>query len=174
MEDIVRRVGVSRGSLAVANVEALVRILDGFLQSTPDVESAAVVTQDGFPVVCALPDRLAERRLAAMSASIAALGERALGELRKGKPASIFAEGDQGHAAVVPAGRIALLVVTTFDTARIGLVLYEMKKAAQHVARVVDRDEISVSRPEPAELLDLTEEPTQRGQRPSGYERELS
>jgi predicted regulator of Ras-like GTPase activity (Roadblock/LC7/MglB family) len=173
MEDTVSGVAARRSGPAVANVRALARVLDAFLESTPDVESAAVVTQDGFPVVCALPDRLAERRLAAMSASIAALGDRALGELQKGKPASIFAEGEQGHAAVVPAGRVALLVVTTFDTARIGLVLYQMKKAARQVARIVD-DEISVSRAAPAELLDLTEEGTQRGQQPSDYEREPS
>jgi uncharacterized protein len=147
----------------MTKVDELVGLMDAFLQGTPDVESAAVVTHDGFPVVCALPDRLEERRLAAMSASIAALGERALGELRKGRPASIFAEGELGHAAVVPAGRTALLVVTTFETARIGLVLYEMKKAAAQVASVVDVDEVSVVRPAPAELLDLTEERSQRG-----------
>jgi uncharacterized protein len=147
----------------MTKVDELVGLMDAFLQATPDVESAAVVTHDGFPVVCALPDRLEERRLAAMSASIAALGERSLGELRKGRPASIFAEGELGHAAVVPAGRTALLVVTTFETARIGLVLYEMKKVAAQVASVVDVDEVSVVRPAPAELLDLTEERSQRG-----------
>ena len=146
----------------MTKIDDLVRLLDAFLQTTPDVESAAVVTQDGFPVVCALPEHLEERRMAAMSASIAALGERALSELRKGAPRSIFAEGAGGHAAVVTAGRNALLVVTTFDTARIGLVLYEMKKTALEVAKVVARDEISVVPSAPGELLDLTEERTHR------------
>jgi predicted regulator of Ras-like GTPase activity (Roadblock/LC7/MglB family) len=146
----------------MTKLDELVQLLNAFLHATPDVESAAVVTPDGFPVVCALPDHLEERRVAAMSASIAALGDRALAELRKGGPRSIFAEGARGHAAVVTAGNNALLVVTTFDTARIGLVLYEMKKTADEVSKVVARDEISVVRATPGELLDLTEERTHR------------
>jgi predicted regulator of Ras-like GTPase activity (Roadblock/LC7/MglB family) len=142
--------------------EQLVEVLDQFLSVTPGVEAAAVVSPDGWPIVCATPQWLDERRLAAMSGALIVLGERAVAELGKVGVDHVFVEGTHGHTALMPAGDDALLVATTYPGARVGLVLYELRRTALAVARIMDVDILGRSRkPEPPKVLDLTEsEPT--------------
>jgi uncharacterized protein len=142
----------------MARVDELVALLDEFLTVTPGVESAAVVSPDGWPIVCATPTWLDERRLAAVSSILAVLGERAVAELGKAGVDHVFVEGTHGHTALMPAGANALVVATTYPGARVGLVLYELRRTTMAVARIMDADILSVEQtrgPEP--LVDLTE-----------------
>ena len=139
-------------------VDELVGLLDEFLEATPGVESAAVVSPDGWPIVCATPQWLEERRLAAMSSALIVLGERAVAELGKAGVDHVFVEGTHGHTALMPAGGNALMVATTYPGARVGLVLYELRRTAMAVARIMDEDILSVAHPPlPPGVLDLTE-----------------
>jgi predicted regulator of Ras-like GTPase activity (Roadblock/LC7/MglB family) len=139
-------------------VDELVSLLDEFLTMTPGVEAAAVVSPDGWPIVCATPDWLDERRLAAMSSALVVLGERAVAELGKVGVDHVFVEGTHGHTALMPAGGSALMVATTYPGARVGLVLYELRRTAMAVARVMDVDALAVGRPRPpGSIVDLTE-----------------
>lgn len=139
-------------------IDELVRLLDEFLTMTPGVEAAAIVSPDGWPIVCATPQWLDERRLAAMSSALVVLGERAVAELGKVGVDHVFVEGTHGHTALMPAGAHALVVATTYPGARTGLVLYELRRTAMAVARTMDLDVLAVAPPPPAEsVVDLTE-----------------
>lgn len=122
----------------MSRVGRLVAVLEDFLDAAPSVESAAVTTPDGWPVVCALPEGFDESRLAAMSASVLVLAERITGELGKGDVNHAYVAGDDGQAVLMPAGADAMFVVTTYPTAKIGLVLFEMRRSARHIATIMD------------------------------------
>ena len=125
----------------MTKADQLSTALDDFLTISAEVEAAAVVSADGLPMASALPPHVEEDRLAAMSAALLTLGERAASELGKGDLAQVFIEGPKGHVVLMAAGRDCVLVCVTARGAKVGLVLYEMRRIAERVARVVDEDE---------------------------------
>src|SRR5690348_18498010 len=60
----------------------LEQAIHGLLAQTPEIEAAAVVSFDGLPMASALPQSMDEDRVAAMSAALLSLGERAAQGLR--------------------------------------------------------------------------------------------
>ena len=118
--------------------DLLAGALDELLDVSPDVEAAAVVSADGLPIASALPPYVEEDRLAAMSAALLTLGERAANGLGKGGLAQVFVEGEHGHVVLMSAGESAVLVAVTSKAAKIGLVLFEMRKYAAQIATHMD------------------------------------
>jgi uncharacterized protein len=124
----------------MTKADLLAQGLDEFLSVSPDVEAAAVVSADGLPMASALPPYVEEDRLAAMSAALLTLGERAATGLGKGQLAQVFVEAGEGYVVLMSAGRNAVLVAVTSGTAKIGLVLFEMRKAAARVAEIMNEE----------------------------------
>ncbi len=122
----------------MTKADLLAQALDDFLATSPEVEAAAVVSADGLPMASALPPHVQEDRLAAMSAALLTLGERAAQNLGKGELAQVFVEGSEGHVILMSAGLSAVLVAVTSKNAKAGLILFEMRRAAGQVQRVMD------------------------------------
>jgi hypothetical protein len=127
----------------VTKADQLSSALDDFLTISADVEAAAVVSADGLPMASALPPHVEEDRLAAMSAALLTLGERAASELGKGELAQVFIEGPKGHVILMAAGRDCVLVCVTARGAKVGLVLFEMRRIAERVTRMMEETEVS-------------------------------
>jgi uncharacterized protein len=89
----------------------------------------------------ALPPYVEEDRLAAMSAALLTLGERAASGLGKGELAQVFVEAAQGYVVLMAAGPNAVLVAVTSGSAKVGLVLFEMRKSAARVAEIMEEQE---------------------------------
>lgn len=121
----------------MSKADKLAQALDSFLEASPEVEAAAVVSADGLPMASALPPHVEEDRLAAMSAALLTLGDRAAAGLGKGSLAQVFVEGEDGHVILMSAGSDAVLVGVVSKGAKIGLVLFEMRRAADRVAGVM-------------------------------------
>ncbi|MGH2775777.1 MAG: roadblock/LC7 domain-containing protein [Actinomycetota bacterium] len=122
----------------MSKAEQLAAVLDEFLSVSLDVEAAAVVSSDGLPMASALPPDVQEDRLAAMSAALLSLGERAANGLDKGDLAQVYVEGSAGNVVLMAAGRHAVLVAMTAKHAKAGLVLYEMRSSARRVEQVLE------------------------------------
>ena len=135
----------------MTKADLLATALDDFLATSPEVEAAAVVSADGLPMASALPSHVEEDRLAAMSAALLTLGERAADNLGKGELAQVFVEGSNGHVILMAAGLNAVLVAVTSKGAKAGLILFEMRKAADRVRSVMDYP-VDTSTPESAEV----------------------
>ena len=108
--------------------------LDRLMRDSVDVEAAALVSLDGFMIASALPENMQEDRVGAMSAAILALGERAAVELGRGRLRQVFIEGESGYVLLVAAGSRAVLTVLARKEAKLGLVLYDMRNAADTIA----------------------------------------
>ncbi len=136
----------------MTKADRLSTTLDRFLEVSPDVEAAAIVSADGLPIASALPADVAEDRLAAMSAALLTLGEKAAEGLGKGDLAQVFVEGSYGYVILMAAGTHAVLVAVTSKKAKAGLVLYEMRQSAAEVETVL-------SEPAPAPQVEAQTEP---------------
>ena len=120
-----------------SRADRLVASLDDFIRSSPDVEAAAVVSFDGLPMASALPDELEEDRLGAMSAALLSLGEQAAMGLGRGQLNQVFVEGEHGFVFLMSAKDQAVLAAVARRSAKIGFMLYEMRRAAERIGRLL-------------------------------------
>src|SRR3954451_17024583 len=107
------------------------------LREAPEIEAAAVVSFDGLPMASSLPQSMDEDRVAAMSAALLSLGERAAQGLGRGELNQVYIEGDTGTVFLVSADDEAVLVAVAAKGAKVGMMLYEVRRAAADVAGVL-------------------------------------
>ncbi|GAB4273410.1 MAG: hypothetical protein Kow0056_00380 [Coriobacteriia bacterium] len=117
--------------------ERLAAALDGLMEANADIQATALVSLDGFTMASALPAGMQEDRVGAMSAAILGLGERAAAELGRGGLEQVYIEGSDGIVVLVSAGGKAVLTALASRDARLGLVIYDMKAAAEQVAEIL-------------------------------------
>lgn len=132
----------------MTRADLLAAALDEFIAVSPEVEAAAIVSADGLPIASALPEGVSEERLAAMSAALLILGDRAASGMGKGELSQIMVESGQGYVILIAAGPDAVLVAVTSSHAKAGLTLFEMRRTASAVASIVGSAD--AARPEEA------------------------
>jgi uncharacterized protein len=121
--------------------ELLDRALASLLAQASEIEAAAVVSFDGLPMASALPATMDEDRVAAMSAALLSLGERAAEGLGRGELSQVFIEGETGTVYLVSCDDEAVLVAVAAKGAKAGLMLFEVRRAAAAVADALRDDE---------------------------------
>jgi hypothetical protein len=117
--------------------EQIQEILRVLVNSSPDLEGAALVTMDGLPLASALPHGVDEDRVSAMAAAALSMGERTVAELKRGALEQVFVKGANGYIILTQAGPDAVLETISGSAARLGLLFLDMKRAAQELARLV-------------------------------------
>jgi predicted regulator of Ras-like GTPase activity (Roadblock/LC7/MglB family) len=113
------------------------KILASLTESVEEIEAAVVVGVDGLPIAANLPEEFDETLLAAMSAALLTVGERAASDLGKGALHQVFAQGGSGAVIMVAAGPDSVLMVSTntASLAGLGLVFINMERAAKKIAK---------------------------------------
>jgi predicted regulator of Ras-like GTPase activity (Roadblock/LC7/MglB family) len=117
--------------------DTLEGVLNELQGSIPEIEAAAIVSVEGLPIVSALPTDVDEAKVAAMTAAILTLGERAAIELSKGNLEQVNVKGSDGWLIVVQAGMNACITVSTTANAKLGLIFLDMKRAAEKIAKLI-------------------------------------
>jgi hypothetical protein len=132
--------------MAEYRVQVLEDILRRLHKSVGGLHGTVVVSIEGF-VVAAYSGEGRSRtsnpvdspQIAAMAAAIIALGERVLGRLARGELDRILLDGSEGGIVVVPAGPEAALAAMVNKDAKLGLVMYELRRSSREVHRVLER-----------------------------------
>ncbi|MDH4352744.1 MAG: roadblock/LC7 domain-containing protein [Actinomycetota bacterium] len=139
----------------------LERVLTTLLGQAPELEAAAVVSFDGLPMAAALPPGMDEDRVAAMSAALLSLGERAAEGLGRGDLSQVYVEGESGTVFLISADDEAVLVAVGARGAKVGLLLFEVRHAAAAVGETLRRepDVAPMYDEEPAVELAVNPEP---------------
>ena len=104
------------------------------LNRAPDVTSSAVISTDGLPIVSELQNGMDEERIGAMAAAFMSLGNRASKEILKGTLDNTIVHTDKGYMLLFQATEAILLTITTTHDAKLGLVLFEAKRALKQLA----------------------------------------
>ena len=105
--------------------------------SSPDIEASAVVSVDGLPIASALPQGVEEDRVSAMSAAMLSLGERIASELGRGALAQVYIKGEKGYVVLMSIGEEAVLTALAREQAKLGLILLEMRRAAESLTQII-------------------------------------
>ena len=117
--------------------EQMQQTLKTLVSNTPDLEGAAVVSVDGLVLTSVLPAGTDEDRVSAMAAALLSLGERSALELQRGTLEQVYVRGSKGYIILMQAGGEAVLEVIAGPAAKLGMVLLDMKRAAQELTRLV-------------------------------------
>ena len=120
-----------------ARKDQLVHRLREMQGNTTDVEASAVVSVDGLIIASSLPAAVEEDLVSAMSAAMLSLGERIAGELGRGGLDEVYIHGDTGYVLLMSAGSEAVLTVLAREQAKLGLILLEMRRAAEDLGKLV-------------------------------------
>ena len=117
--------------------DTLESVLNELQGSIPEIEACAIVSVEGLPIVSALPNEVDEAKVAAMTAAMLTLGEKAAMELGKGALEQVNIKGENGWLLAIQAGLNACLTVSTTEQAKLGLVFLDMKRAADKIAEMI-------------------------------------
>ena len=122
------------------------RILNELVGQVPEIEAASVVSFDGLAMAAQLPAGMDEDRVAAMSAALLSLGERAAEGLGRGTLSQVYIDGENGTVFLISADDEAVLVAVAAKRAKVGLILFEVRRAAAAVAEAL-RIELAYDEP---------------------------
>jgi len=117
--------------------EQIMAILQQLKSEDLNVEALSVVSLDGLPIASLLPHDAEENRVAAMSAAILALGERALAELKKGALEQAYVKGEFGYVITTGIKNLAVLMVVTNKEAKLGMLMLTIKKGIEELEKVI-------------------------------------
>jgi uncharacterized protein len=123
--------------LTKSRTQLLVDRLRELQASSPDIEASAIVSIDGLTIASALPQGVEEDRVSAMSAAMLSLGERIANELGRGSLAQVYIKGQKGYVVLMSVGEEAVLTALAREQAKLGLILLEMRRAAEDFNRLI-------------------------------------
>ncbi len=112
------------------------------------VQGAVIVSIEGFVVAAYAPhedgDIMDEEsptsspQVAAMAATLIALGERTLARLAQGEMMRLLVEGNDGGMLVVPANKRASIAAMVNRDAKMGLVLYALQQSTKKISEILE------------------------------------
>jgi len=110
------------------------------------VQGAVIVSVEGFVVAAYAPHEsdmhgegpTSSPQVAAMAATLIALGERTLARLAQGDMIRLLIEGNDGGMIVVPANDRASVAVMVDREAKMGLVLYALQQSASSISEILE------------------------------------
>ncbi|MBK8263307.1 MAG: roadblock/LC7 domain-containing protein [Nannocystis sp.] len=117
--------------------EQISKLLKTLASTTPDIEAAAVVDNDGLLIASALPADIEDDRVGAMSAALLGMSERIVRELGRGNFTLVMIKGSEGFTILTRCGPEAVLTVLAAESAKLGLIFLDISRAAKEIARLV-------------------------------------
>lgn len=120
-----------------SRTELMVDRLRDLQAGTQDIEASAVVSVDGLIMASSLPTDVDEDRISAMSAAMLSLGDRIASELRRGQLNQVYIRGTEGIIVLMAIGTDAVLTVMARNTAKLGLIFLDMKRATTDLERLI-------------------------------------
>lgn len=115
--------------------EALTRLNE----SAPEIRASAFVSLEGLMLASALPGGTNEDAIAAMSATVLALGERTTREFAVGSLEQVYFKGTDGYILIQGAGEDGVLVVVTDGTAKLGVMFLLLRRTSDEIRELVKR-----------------------------------
>ena len=117
------------------HAQLLTSILSDLNSSSVDITSS-VISTDGLPVAHLLPANIDADRIGAMSAALLALGNRTAQELACGELEQVIVKGKLGYTLLIQAGGTNVLCLTAKESAKLGLILLDARRAARSIIDV--------------------------------------
>ena len=127
--------GLLEGANMSSRVDSINKIIRDF-ETVPGVEGAALVSADGLMISSALPE-VEQERVAALSAAMLSIGEKATNEFDRGNLMEIYVRSERGYTLLTSVGENALFLVLANADAQIGLIFVDMRRMADSLLEIL-------------------------------------
>ena len=127
----------NQNSETIDRLHEIERILQELQARIPDLEGLAVVSKEGLSIASKLFTTVDEDRIGAMTAASLSLSDRIVLELERGIMDQVIITGTDGLVIIRDAGEHAVLVGIAKPNAKLGLVLLDIKRAAEKLAGLI-------------------------------------
>jgi len=120
----------------IQDVNLIKEKFNKLLENDKSVESLILISKDGLPISSTLSME-EEEKIAALSASLVMLGERAIEDFKKGEFEEIFAKGKDGYIFIYNLSpNIALLGILN-NEAKLGLIRLELRNLVNDLKEII-------------------------------------
>ncbi len=125
--------------MAKIHSQPLIDRMKEVMDTSPDIESMALVSLDGLIMASALPEGMSEDRVSAMSAAMLSLGEQISREMGRGSLEQLYTKGNNGYVILVAVGTEAVLTSLIKTEAKLGILFLELRRTADDLARLLEK-----------------------------------
>ena len=112
-------------------------LLKDLMDNVEGVKAAQLTADTGQPLASILPSSADDMRLAAMTAALCSLSERAIGEMGLGEFEQSFIKGSKGYLLILHAGEDRVLSVSTTKDVKLAPILYKHYKQLEEGDKIV-------------------------------------
>jgi len=120
----------------IQDVNLIKEKFNKLLENDKTIESLILISKDGLPISSTLSME-EEEKIAALSASLVMLGERAIEDFKKGEFEEIFAKGKDGYIFIYNLSpNIALLGILN-NEAKLGLIRLELRNLVNDLKEII-------------------------------------
>ena len=126
--------------MGLSKIDEIMSLIRDMEANTPGIEASAVVSVQGLPIASAMPAEVDESVVAAMTAAMLSVGERAGHELVRGNLQQILLQGDDGYIIIKGAGTSAIITVLAKTDANLGLILMVLKKISTRIGELLSEE----------------------------------
>ncbi len=112
-------------------------LLKDIMDNVEGVKAAQLTADTGQPLASILPSSADDMRLAAMTAALCSLSERAIGEMGLGEFEQSYIKGSKGYLLILHAGEDRVLSVSTTKDIKLAPILYKHYKQLEEGDKIV-------------------------------------
>jgi len=120
------------------NKNNLNSLLRKFLMKNSKIDAAAIVSAEGLPIITSFSDRLNNKVISSMTATLYSLTDMAINELKLGDFNELYIKGKKGYLIILQAGVNAVLIVSTKIKVQLGVILSKCKQMSNNIARLLE------------------------------------
>ena len=112
-------------------------LLKDIMDDVEGVKAAQLTADTGQPLASILPESADDMRLAAMTAALCSLSERAIGEMGLGEFEQSYIKSSKGYLLILHAGEDRVLSVSTTKDVKLAPILYKHYKQLEEGDKIV-------------------------------------
>jgi len=117
---------------------SLEELLKDIMDNVEGVKAAQLTADTGQPLASILPSTTDDMRLAAITAALCSLSERAIGEMGLGEFEQSYIQAKKGYLLILHAGEDQILTVSTTKDVKLAPILYKHYKNLEEVEELVN------------------------------------
>ncbi len=117
---------------------SLEELLKDIMDNVEGVKAAQLTADTGQPLASILPSTTDDMRLAAITAALCSLSERAIGEMGLGEFEQSYIQAKKGYLLILHAGEDQILTVSTTKDVKLAPILYKHYKNLEEVEELIN------------------------------------
>lgn len=114
-------------------------LLNSFLNRNPKSNAAAIVTNEGLPIISTISHRLDVVKISTMAATLFSLSNMALDDMILGEFRELFIKGKEGYIFIFQAGSSVIFMVSTAIDIKLRLFIFECEQICEMITELFSR-----------------------------------